>query len=377
MSAPKTYYVKGRFEGHFKTKQRSFLKSDEPFPKGNEHLVQIYRGIVSQSEEIDHQEFETLNGFYNFQEIQNVQVNTSNHWPVPNDRIFSLTNAKLVNVKVSNVQQVGEQTLGEIKADVISEVVEGQFHHQGNNQDNDNGTNDGDKNQGNDGSNGDGSGNSNGGNDNDQGGNGTGGGDQTTPRKGCLSWFPNLNWLRWLLYLLLILLLLYILGRCTQFTQKIYCKIADNRVVEKLKLIKLQNDTLLQKIEQTTYKIENCGLSQEPNGTNIPYSKLVNLGEKSGMVSFVFNANTIPDRLEVIYDGKTIIESDQYQFEPLLDNNDYFSYLKKYGGFTQHEKSFFYLYNYKKDKPTEILIRVIPNRMYRTTEWELTPSCPQ
>jgi len=376
MSAPTTYYVKGRFEGHFKTMQRSFLKSDEPFPKGNEHLVQIYRGIISQSEEIQESEFETLDGFYNFREIQNVQVNASNHWPVPNDRIFSLSNAKLVNVKVSNVQQVGEQTLGEIQADVISEVVDGQFFDQGHNQNNDNRSNNGGNSIYNGGGQDD-SGNSNGGNDNDQGGNGNGGGDQTPPRKGCLSWFPNLNWLRWLLYLLLILLLLYILGRCTQFSQKIYCKIADNRVSEKLKLIKLQNDSLQQKINNTTFKIEPCGGAILKKGDNQPWSKVVNLGEKSGLVSFVFNANTIPDRLEVIYDGKTIVESDQYQFAPLLDNNDHFGYLKKYGGFTQHERTFYYSYNYTKDKPTEILIRVIPNRMYRVTEWDLTPSCPQ
>ena len=374
MSAPTTYYVKGRFEGHFKTQQRSFLKSDEPFPKGNEHLVQIYRGIISQSEEIQVTEFENLDGFYNFREIQNVQVNTSNHWPVANDRIFSLSNAKLVNVKVSNVQQVGEQTLGEIQADIISEVVDGQFFDQGQNQNNDNGSNDGGSSQNDNQGGQDDSGNSNGGNDNGQGGDD---GSQTPPRKGCFSWLPNFNWLRWLLYLLAILLLLYILARCTQFSQKIYCKIADNRVSEKLKLIKLQNDSLQQKITSTTFRIEPCGGAILKKGDNQPWSKVINLGENSGLVSFVFNANTIPDRLEVIYDGKTIVESDQFQFEPLLDNNDHFSYLKKYGGFTQYERTFYYPYNYNKDKPTEILIRVIPNRMYRVTEWDLTPSCPQ
>jgi hypothetical protein len=376
MSAPKTYFVKGSFEGHFKTNQRSFLKSDEPFPKGNEHLVQIYRGIVSQSEEIEQHEFETLDGFYNFREIQNVQVNTSNHWPVPNDRIFSLTNAKLVNVKVSNVQQVGDQTLGEIRADLISEVVDGQFHHQGNNQNNDNGTNDGGNTQNNDGGNGDGSGNSNGGNDNDQGGNGSGGGDPTTPRKGCLRWFPNLNWLRWLLYLLLILLLLYILGRCTQFTQKIYCKIADNRVVEKLKLIKHQNDTLQQKITNTTFKIEPCGGGMDFEGSNVPWSRMVDIGEQSGRVQINFAAKTIPDRLEVIYDGKIVAESKQDHFEQDSDGETFW-YLRNYGGFTQGDTTFYFDYKYDVNKPTQILIRVIPNKMYSGTLWNVTYGCPQ
>ena len=375
MSAPTTYYVKGRFEGHFKTKQRSFLKSDEPFPKGDEHLVQIYRGIVSQSEEIGLQEFQTLDGFYNFREIQNVQVNTSNHWPVPNDRIFSLTNAKLVNVKVTNVQQVGDQTLGEIQADVISEVVDGKFIDKSTDQEQDPIQDNG---GGNPHSGGDDNGNSGNGNSNDDGGNNGGGnsGDGRS-KKGCFNWFPNFNWLRWLLYLLAILLLLYILGRCTQFTQKIYCKIKDKTVVEELKELRAHNDSLQDKINNTTLQIEPCGGNIPHDGTNEPWSKVVNLGESSGMVYFKFNANLIPDRLEVIYDGKTIVESDQYTFEPRLDKNDHFSYLKKYGGFTQHERTFKYNYTYDKNKPTEILIRVIPNRMYQTTEWDLIPSCPQ
>jgi hypothetical protein len=373
MSTPKTYYVKGRFEGHFKTNQRSFLKSDEPFPKGDEHKVQIYRGIVSQSEEINQQEFDALNGFYNFREIQNVQVNTSNHWPVPNDRIFSLSNAKLVNVKVSNVQQVGEQTLGEIHADVISEVIDGKYNHQRkkekNNDDNNDDNNGGGKNQDNDQDGSDNSETTQ--DDNDD----NGGGTQTPPRKGCADWFPNFNWLRWLLYLLLILLLLYILGRCTQFTQKIYCKIADYRVTNEQKIVKQQIDSLMHKIELTTFKIESCGLTKNQDGTNIPYSKLVNLGENSGVVTVDFNANDVPDRLEVIYDGKIVVESKQFVFENYKRDN--FNYLKKYGGFTQKHQYFFFNYQFDKNKPTEVLVRVIPNRSWPTTKWDLVVSCPQ
>ena len=373
MSAPTTYYVKGRFEGHFKTKQRSFLKSDEPFPKGDEHLVQIYRGIVSQSEEIGQQEFQTLDGFYNFREIQNVQVNTSNHWPVANDRIFSLTNAKLVNVKVTNVQQVGDQTLGEIQADVISEVVDGKFIDQTTDEQDpipDNGG-------GNPHSGGDDNGNSGNGNSNDDGGN-NGGGDSGDGRskKGCFNWFPNFNWLRWLLYLLAILLLLYILGRCTQFTQKIYCKIKDKTVVEELKELRAHNDSLQDKINNTTLQIEPCGGGVDFEGSNLPWSRMVDIGEQSGRVQIDFNAKTIPDRLEVIYDGKIVAESKQYNFEPDSDGETFW-YLRKYGGFTQGDTTFYFDYQYNDKRPTHMLIRVIPNRMYSGTLWKLTYSCPQ
>lgn len=379
MSAPKTYYIKGRFEGHFKTKQRSFLKPDDPFPKGDEHLVQIYRGIVSQSEEIQLDDFSTHEGFYNFTEIQNIQVNTSEHWPIPNDRIFSLTNAKLVNVKVSNVQFVNDQTLGEIQGDIVSQVIDGKNKLKEDEKEPDEPENDKGSDNQNDDSNNNNNNNGGGGTENDQDNDdGTiGGGGGGTSKKGCFNWFPNFSWLRWLLYLLAILLLLYILGRCTQLTQKIYCKIKDRTVVEKLNKVRLQNDSLENKIAKTTMQEESCGGVLEQSVTNLPWSKLINLGENSGDVIISFDAFKVPDRLEVIYNGKLIVESDQFNFEPLKENNDHFSYLKKYGGFSQGLRLFKYHFEYKKDQPTEVLYRVIPNRMYKTTLSDLKASCPQ
>jgi hypothetical protein len=84
----------------------------------------------------------------------------------------------------------------------------------------------------------------------------------------------------------------------------------------------------------------------------------------------------MPDRLEVIYDGKIVVESNQFNFER-MSNGDDFSYLKKYGGFTQYFAVFPFKYTYDQNKPTEVLVRVIPNRMYTTTEWELKVNCPQ
>jgi hypothetical protein len=365
MSEMTTYYLKGRFEGHFKTKQRSFLKTDEPIPKGDEHQVKIYRGIVSQTEELKAEEFDVLNGFYNFQEIANIQVNKSNHWPLSNDRIFTLKNAKLVNVKFSNVQQIGDQTNGEISADISAKVTDGDYLEQSVNWkdkpiesepihnpnfiENEN------------------TGNTIGnGNDNN-----------LSSRRGCFSWSFDLKWLRWLLYLLAILLLLYILGRCTQFGEKIYCKLDDWSIQDERKELKEKLDSLRFKIENTSFHVESCGGGGNPDGSNQPWSKVISLGNRSGTVYFSFNANLIPDRLEVIYDGKTIAESSQFVFEPREDNNDDFSYLKEFGGFTQYFTLLTYNYIYKDSKPTEILVRVIPNKMYETTEWDLDISCPQ
>ena len=375
MSVPKTYYVKGRFEGHFRTKQRSFLKSDEPFPKGDEHLVQIYRGIVSKSEEIQLDEFQTIDGLYNFREIQNVQVNTSNHWPIPNDRIFSLINAKLLNVKVSNVQQVGDQNLGEIQGDVISVVIDSKLNDNGvgqvphNDQDfgvgnnhifeDDNGTDE--KNNTQDDV------------DNNSGGKSVNG----RTKKGCFSWFPNFNWLRWLLYLIAILLLLYLLSRCTQFSQKIYCKIQDWRVTEELKDVKLQNNTLESKIINTTSVIAPCGNLDTIKGDNNPKSIVYDLGEKSGNVLIFFDARIIPDRLEIIYDGQLVASSNKFEFEPYKSIGKENYNLKNIGGFSQGIDTFSFPYKHTKHTPTEVLIRVIPNPNSPHTKSFFKLYCPQ
>jgi hypothetical protein len=45
-------------------------------------------------------------------------------------------------------------------------------------------------------------------------------------------------------------------------------------------------------------------------------------------------------------------------------------------GFAQGEGELKFDYNYDKNKPTELLIRVIPSREFDQTEWTLNIFCP-
>lgn len=372
MSESIQHIVKGKFEGHFKTKQGAFLKRDEPFPKGDEHRVQIYRGIVSQSESLTEEEFEHYDGFYNFTGLNNVQVNTSNHWPIENDRIFSMNHMKLMNVEFSNVQTVGEHTLGEIKGDVVGKLKEGSFdgpdlssdgqtndpppNNNENNQDNGEKTDPNfDQNQ----------------NDSNQ--------NQAEPpisnnRKGCFNWTWDAKWLRWLLLVLAILFLLYLLGRCTQIGRKLYCKIDDWRIESEREKLKLQRDSLRWKIKETDLNIENCGGGGKADGKNELYEQVFDLGTNDGLVSIKFNANLIPDRMEVIYDGEIVAESNTRIFMP-YEEDDFNELIDL--GFTQYSDSLNFQYKHKKGKPTELLVRIIPNKDYESTEWDFNVSCPQ
>jgi hypothetical protein len=374
--------LKGRFEGHFKTNQRAFLTSDEPFPPGNEHKVQIYRGIVSNTHQISSEELNEYNGYFNFNDVKNVQVNASNHWSVTNDRIFTFEKMKLSNVKFSNVQTLGDETLGEISGDIAAEVKGSSElnpennskdpsplpppFRTGENPDPDNTgkeqTHIGNKDE-------QGQNQSGGGN----GGNGGNGGTGSS-RKGCFNLGLDLSWLRWLLLGLLILLLLYLLGRCTQIGRKMYCKIDDWRIENERQNIKEELDTLRDKIEKTTYQVEQCGSGGKADGKNFLYEKVFNLGTNDGLVTITFNAKLLPDRMEVIYDGEIVDVSNTQTFEPY--ESDDFLELKKIG-FTQYESELSYRYTYKKDRPTELMIRVIPNKDYESTEWDFQLNCPQ
>lgn len=363
------YYVLGKFEGNFRTNQNAVLSPNDPFPKGDEHKVEIYRGIITQSESLDAENYHSKNGNFEIDQVNNVQINTSDKWPIKNDRIFKLTKVKLSNVEFSNVQNIDNKTYGEITADIVARVHQSNYvsdnsgdtfgddHNFSGNQQNiyrypehDN----------------TGTGNS---------GNGNGISDNSSNwsrMKGCVSW--DLSWLRWLLYLLLLILLLYILSKCTKIGQKIYCEIADWRIENERQEVQEEIDTLNNKINATIQRNTPCGYSKEYSGGHTPYTEIRNLGNKSGKVTINFNSFDIPDRLEVIYDGKLVSVSNQNSFTPV--NGDNFDYLIDLG-FSQNQNVFYFNYNYQINKPTELLVRVIPNEKYPSTEWTLYISCPE
>ena len=85
----------------------------------------------------------------------------------------------------------------------------------------------------------------------------------------------------------------------------------------------------------------------------------------------------IPDRVEIIYDGKLVAVTADKQFDKLdLDGKEYnLDYLIPLG-YAQGSGQLSYNYVYQKDKPTELLIRVIPSQEFDMTEWTIDILCP-
>ena len=91
----------------------------------------------------------------------------------------------------------------------------------------------------------------------------------------------------------------------------------------------------------------------------------------------IFDAYGAPDRMEVIYDGELKCETRETNFVSTIGEITYdFSSIEG-KGFGQYEDTFYFNYVYDKNKPTEMLIRVIPNKDISITEWQIHPYCPQ
>ena len=74
MSAIGKYFIQGKFEGHFTTNQTKALNASDLLPEGHEHTVKIYRGLITESTQINQSAFEESNGYYHFKRINNIQI---------------------------------------------------------------------------------------------------------------------------------------------------------------------------------------------------------------------------------------------------------------------------------------------------------------
>jgi hypothetical protein len=377
MSAIGKYFIQGKFEGHFTTNQKKALNASDLLPEGHEHTVKIYRGLITESTQISQSAFEESNGYYHFKRINNIQINTSPNWPVPNDRIFSLNDLKLTQVQITNVDLFDNKTSGIIRGNVIGSVAEGTFDESIEKEPYNPGkaakpfpT----------------SGQESDDQDVTSGGKGNGGSNSTGSNSGSTvevqnePWLQqgcnriqnqgcNSRWLRWLLLLLLLFLLLYLLAKCTQVGRNIYCKLDNSRIEQKIVRTKEEIKLLREKIRNTEPQAQACGGKIDHSGKNNYWDQRFNIGMQSGLIEIDFNALHMPDRLEVIYDGKLVAETNCKNIKGYPELNG--------KGFQQDSIRLTYAYKYDIKKPTELLLRVIPNKDEPSTEWTINLNCPR
>jgi hypothetical protein len=234
LSKERTYIVRGLFEGNFKMEeiQSENTTSELNIPK---NAMRIYRGLITHSEELQEQDFEEPSGEYSFNNLGNIQINTSDQWPINNDRIYHIHTMQLLDPEISDTYTINNASYGVIRGKVIGRVQPRStldLTHLSNQDTNpqepkitDNPT------------------------------------PITQPlppppvignsgNSGCLpSWQIPSKWLRWLWIILAILFLLLLLDRCTKVGQKLICKYEEGEYREDWEERRAQNDSLQTRID--------------------------------------------------------------------------------------------------------------------------------
>lgn len=364
MSSDILYHVAGFFEGSFKTFQDMDLSVGDSFPEGDKHLIRIYRGIITKTQYVSHEIFKNAEYDLNVKKINNVQINASNDWPEKHDRIFSLKEIKLKKIEITGLQSIHGHTYGNIKGEIIASVtnekyIEPDFIEK------ERPSNDpipdlihqhirpkrgGDINL----SKGKHKGQTN-----------------NTSKGGGRIWdftLANRFW-QWVLAILSLLALLFLILCFTHFGRQMICRIQKWYYLRQLEQITAQRKELEEIIQRTKPKPSRCGSTEEFNGTSEPKDYTYTLGTTSGNVIIQYDMFGIPDRLEVIYNGKRVAATNDQIMTKLY---------KKWEntGFAQNAGQLIVPYVYKVNEIHELTIRVIPNPDSKTTKWKFNVICP-
>lgn len=288
------YLIRGKFEGNFRTLQKRPLDYWEKIPKGKAHLIRIYRGIIIEQYQINEKDFESDLNEISLNGIKNIQINKAINWPEANDRIFFIGKMKLKNVKISEIQQINGFTYGKIIGDIVASVMDDPGIVNVDEAEKDlNATNhpasENELLKGEDSKNED---------ENDTG---------KDQKKGCLSkvssdkeskkWFKNL--FKWIFLLLILLFIFFGLD----FGRQLLCSFEYFKQRELITAVAKERKILESRINKTRPSIAACDVQKAFEGDNREQTFTYILGNNSGLVFIEYNMFTVPDRMEVIFNG--------------------------------------------------------------------------
>ncbi len=381
MSKEIKYYVLGTFDGSFRTLQNLHLSAGEAFPDDKRHLIQIYRGIISDNEEIGKDQFELQFGEITLNSINNIQINRSTQWPEPNDRLFSLAQLKLSKIAITGLQTINNRTYGNIRGQIsasVTEPVVGEseveddhsrerlkpqkefeenkpVHYQDAESnkkdhnteevlDNENSDNNSDKSSFKR--------------------------EELDKQKEGWNFKIPPNILKWLKRLFWILFLLGLFFAFTNLGQQLICSIQRYYYENERISLEKERKRLEGIIERTRPKKSECGSQIDFNGASIPQQYIYTLGTTSGDVEINYDMFTVPDRIEVSYNGKAVAQT-----KDTFLKEEYKNWENR--GFADSTGKLVFHYNYLPNELHELTIRVIPNPDVSTTKWKFNVKCPQ
>ena len=120
--------------------------------------------------------------------------------------------------------------------------------------------------------------------------------------------------------------------------------------------VQKERKELEETIQKTRPKASQCGVREVFKGTNQQQNFTYTLGQVSGKVLIAYNMFQIPDRMEVMFNGKLVAETNDNEI-----TNPEFKYLEN-KGFADLSDTLEFDYKYKKNELHELTIRIIPNQ---------------
>ena len=326
--------ISGDFEGTFSTNQKDFQSIDDlnssnckvNIHEGDAFNVKNHTGLT-----------QNLSEDLNLNDVKNIQIHPGNEWIYDNKRIFDFKDFTLTKSEVISTWKLNGKTYGKIRGKFYGSVLKKNNENPDKNNPKEevkedvNNTEQTKDFQ------------------NQQVPNPPNGLVNTFLNPGCL---PNIwKWLRWII---LLILLLWLLKKCTNIGANLSCHLKKWRLENKLEDLKLESDTLKNKIEENKVDIEPCS-QRKANGFNRIDIQYFDLGEQSGKIKIHYDMYNEPDMLELFYDGELI--------------NSTYENVKGEGYLTWN-------YQYKKHKPTNFMLKLIPGPA-AGTRWIYSVHCPK
>jgi hypothetical protein len=369
MSKDVKYYVGGFFQGTYRTLQEYPVASNEQVPHDDKHLLRIVRGVINNAKQINQQAFNQSTSDAQLKRVNNIQINKSPDWPEQNDRIFSCQTLKLQNVKFSNVHVINSQTYGDITGLVVASVTEGSYEEieEGNSIENNEKEqrpfwdrwNSGEINEENKIN-----------TENIQNSEIDNGGKKWSNFWDRFSgWWLNSGCLGRLLKWLLILLLLWWVLTFTRFGQNIFCGMMKWYYNYQTSEIQKEDKRLMDIIEETKPIRSQCGSQVDFDGDNLERSYTYTLGSISGEVLIEYDMYDVPDRMEIMFNGKLVAETNEEFLAPEYKNLEGKGFASNKGGLR-------FNYIFKPNELHELTIRMVPNQEVPTTKWQFKVTCP-
>ena len=391
MSKEELKYVTGYFKGNLKTNQILPLSSDSILELDENHYSILYRGVIDHVEFIDEKPFLKSPSKLSFECINNIQVNKPNENIEDSKssyrtRIYSFEQIKFINSKISNSYQFEDKIIAEIEGQVVGKISSVSFTEEDferirkkYQQTNDPISIYQSSEQAN---------NFNGENNDEIDSNKIEETEFETEFETEL--FPNKKkttpsvkrnffqiqrkWVNLFFLILSLIVLFSLLFRICDWIEIWNCRKELKEIRAKLESIYEEQNLMKRYISLSNVSIPPCGSQLDYHGTNQIYEKFYRIGTKSGRVDIYCEAFTIPDRFEIIYDGKIVAQSRTTEMKNYETQN--YSHLINLG-FTQFKDTLSFDYNYNPKKPSYILVRVLPNQDDDDTGWNIKPMCPQ